>query len=159
MFCKGFTVKSYSITTCPLITSIRNHTNYAFIQNFLNLELSVLTVFKGTYYINTRILTSNYKAKWSFLPHFSLCLKIWYFWYHLQKLFEILFTTNNAGCQSRASLQFSVTATRKSWTRPTSDKLVILKTNSWVKVMVWSLKLFVTLQVQGLAFENWDILP
>lgn len=63
MFCKGFAVKSYSITTCPLITSTRNHTNYAFIQNFLNLELSVLTVFKGTYYINTRILTSNYKAK------------------------------------------------------------------------------------------------
>lgn len=48
MFCKGFTVKSYTITACPLITSIRNHTNCAFIQNFLNLELSVLTVFKGT---------------------------------------------------------------------------------------------------------------
>lgn len=131
MFHKGFTVKSYTITTCPLVISILNHTNYAFIQNFLNLELSVLTIFKGTI--------------------------LGYFWYHLQNI--IIFTTNNAGCQSRASLQFSMTATRKSWTRPTSDKLVILKTSSWIKVMVWSLKLFVTLQVQGLAFENWDILP
>lgn len=36
---------------------------------------------------------------------------------------------------------------------------MILTTSSWIKVMGWSLELFVTLWVQGLAFENGDILP
>lgn len=72
-----------------------------------------------------------------------------------------LFTSSNVvTTQSRVCLQFSTTAKSKLFLiTETSDKLVILMTSSWIKMIGWGLELFVTLQVQGLAFENRDILP
>lgn len=72
-----------------------------------------------------------------------------------------LFTSSNVvTTQSRVCLQFSTTAKSKLFLiTETSDKLVILMTSSWIKMVGWGLELFVTLQVQGLAFENRDILP
>lgn len=77
------------------------------------------------------------------------------------KTMKELFTSSNIlTIQSKTTLQFSTSAKSKLFLiTQTSDKLVILTTSSWIKVMGWSLELFVTLQVQGLAFKNGDILP